>query len=108
MTIQFFIAPVKLLDLPSQEPAFSPLIDAVACKAFYLAVQVIASKFNLDYMTTRAKLIELYRHQQTFSLYGICSHALDGSGSVPEELSKLASLQGVIVHTPPASELKKN
>jgi hypothetical protein len=105
MSIRFFVTSVKLLDLPNQEPAFSPVIDAVTCEPLYLAVQAVASKFNLDYMTVRRKLVELYKYQQIFSFYGICSHALESSGYVPEELSKLASLQDVIAHTPQSTQV---
>jgi hypothetical protein len=95
MTIRFFVIPAKLLDLTDQGSAYSPyspVVDAVVCKAFYLAVQAVASKFDLDYMTARAKLVELYKYQQVFSFYGICSHALEGSGYVSEELTKFALL----------------
>jgi hypothetical protein len=86
---EFFVTPPKLLDLPDQEPAFSPVMDVIACHEFYRAVSAIAFKYDLDYMTTRAKLVELYKAQETFSFYGICRHAFSERGYAAEALTAL-------------------
>jgi hypothetical protein len=87
--IEFFVTPNGLLDLPDKEPLFTPVFDFIACEKLHSAIRAIAVKYNIDYMVTRTKLVELYKQQTGFSFYGICSQALRGSGYVSEELRKL-------------------
>jgi len=86
MKISHFVLPKGLLDLPRRNPAYDPVWDAISCHDFYQAVRLVASRYDLEYLRARTKLVELYRGQSTFSMYGICSHALLEDGYVVEQL----------------------
>jgi hypothetical protein len=93
MSIDYFTAPSKqILDLPQKHEEYQPICDAVYCYQFYKAVGVIAEKYSLDYLLTRAELVRMYEKQSTFSLYGICSHAIEGEGCVAEKLRSFSSI----------------
>lgn len=86
--MDYFLVSDEVLDLPQKEPDYEPVFDRIFCDSFYQAVSRIAETYSLDYMVVRSKIIELYRQQKTFSIYGICSHALS-SGYVVDEFKKL-------------------
>ena len=93
MSIDYFTAPSKqILDLPEKHEEYQPICDAIYCYQFYKAVGAIAEKYSLDYLLTRAELVRMYEKQSTFSLYGICSHAIEGEGYVAEKLRSFSSI----------------
>lgn len=44
------------------------------------AIQAVADKFEMSYDDARAKLIQCWQNQRTFSMYGICCAAVRGDG----------------------------
>lgn len=90
--MDFFIVPTEVLDLPDKEPNYEPVCDRVFCDKFYQAINAIATKHHLDYMTVRSAIVKIYKEQETFSVYGLCRHALGTSGYVVDRLKTLAEV----------------
>lgn len=77
--INFFVVPVQFLE-PDSDPKNQSFSDQLLSHEFHNAVREISRKYNTDYPVTRKILIEVYRSQATFGLYGICCDIFKGRG----------------------------
>lgn len=83
--MEFFCTPADaILGLDTEQEVL--IADKVCCTEWFRAVSAIALQYQMPYLVTRTALVEFYRSQRTFSLYGVCKAALLGGGAIKAHL----------------------